>query len=91
MSDTSFNSEKVRDFIKKNMVVFEEDDVDLKDDTNIFKAGFVNSMFAFQLLTFLEAEFKVAVGDEDVVLINFASIDAMRALVERIQGVNEVA
>jgi len=91
MSEIQFNSEKIRAFIKKNTVVFDEEEVEIRDDTNIFKSGYVNSMFAMMLLTFLESEFKVTIADEDIVLPNFSSIDSMRALVERVQGVAKIA
>lgn len=90
MSNTLFDSEKVSGFIKKNMVVFEEDEVVLENDTNIFTSGFVNSMFAVMLLNYLETEFNIEVGDQDVVLENFSSINAMENLVKRLQGVPDV-
>lgn len=90
MSNTLFNGEKIAAFIKKNMVVFEEDEVILENDTNIFTSGFVNSMFAVMLLNFLETEFNIEVGDQDVILENFSSINAMEKLVKRLQGVPEV-
>ncbi|MDO6421230.1 hypothetical protein [Saccharophagus degradans] len=85
MSNTLFDSEKIAAFIKKNMVVFEEDEVVLKNDTNIFTSGFVNSMFAVMLLNFLETEYNIEVGDQDVILENFSSINAMERLVTRLQ------
>jgi acyl carrier protein len=35
-----------------------------KDDDNLFEAGLVNSLFAVQLMTFLEATFGIEVGTE---------------------------
>ncbi|HVH45119.1 MAG TPA: phosphopantetheine-binding protein [Labilithrix sp.] len=50
---------------------------------DIFSLGFVNSMFALQLVNFLEHEFEIEIENEDLELDNFRSIDAMRGFVER--------
>lgn len=55
----------------------------LRDDEDVFAAGFVNSLFALQLVTFLEREFSITIDNEDLELSNFASIRAMRELVDR--------
>ena len=59
---------------------------DLRYDEDIFAAGFVNSMFAMQLVNLVEREFGIAVEDEDLDLANFSTIDAIAALVERKRG-----
>jgi methoxymalonate biosynthesis acyl carrier protein len=56
---------------------------DIKDDEDIFALGFVNSLFALQLVIFVEKEFAMAVSDEDLSIDNFRSIDAIAALVMR--------
>ena len=76
---------KVRNFIENNMNVFDED-IDLQDDTNIFANGFVNSTFAMRLLNFLEREFGIQVPDEEILLSNFSSVDAMWSLTTRLGG-----
>jgi acyl carrier protein len=55
----------------------------VKDDDDIFGAGFANSMFAMQLVLFVEKEFQVAMTDDDLDLDHFRSIQAIAALVER--------
>lgn len=55
----------------------------LGDDEDIFASGFVNSLFAMQLVQFVEAEFGVAVEDEDLEIDNFRSVNAVAGLVER--------
>ena len=52
-------------------------------DEDIFALGFVNSLLAMQLVQFLEKEFGISIGDEDLDLDNFRTIEAMGALVER--------
>jgi methoxymalonate biosynthesis acyl carrier protein len=55
---------------------------DLQDDEDIFAVGFVNSMFAMQLVLFIEQEFQVTIENEDLELDNFRTINAMVSLVE---------
>ena len=59
---------------------------DLQDGEDIFASGFVNSMFAMQLVQFVESDFGVTVDSEDLELDNFRSIDALSAFVERKLG-----
>lgn len=56
---------------------------DLKDDDDIFELGFVSSMFAMQLVSFVEHEFGITVENEDLELEYFRSIDALDAFVAR--------
>ena len=56
---------------------------ELADDDDIFGLGFVNSMFALQLVNFVEHEFGVEIDNEDMELDNFRSIGALVRFVER--------
>lgn len=55
----------------------------LADDEDIFAAGYVTSMFAVQLVEFLEYKFDIEIASEDLYLDNFRTIVAMCALVAR--------
>jgi methoxymalonate biosynthesis acyl carrier protein len=55
----------------------------VRDDDDVFAAGFVNSLFALQLVTFLEREFQITIDNEDLELKNFASIRAMGDFIDR--------
>ena len=57
--------------------------VDLQDDQDIFAMGFVNSLFAMQLVLFVENQFGVTVEDDDLDIDNFKSINAIASLIER--------
>jgi acyl carrier protein len=59
---------------------------DLRNDEDMFATGYVNSMFAMQLVQFVESTFSIAIESEDLELDNFRSIDAITALVMRKQG-----
>ena len=56
---------------------------EVSDDVGIFETGLVNSLFAMQLVMFVEKEFGIAVEDDDLDLANFASINAIADFVER--------
>jgi acyl carrier protein len=53
------------------------------DGDDIFEVGGVNSLFAIELLAFVEDAFRIALEDEDLERKNFSSINAMAALVQR--------
>ena len=57
--------------------------INLEDDQDIFALGFVNSLFAMQMVLFVEKEFRFTVEDDDLNMDNFRSINAIAALVER--------
>ena len=59
---------------------------DLADDEDMFASGYVNSMFAMQLVQFVETTFGITVESDDLEIDNFRSVDALAALVARKQG-----
>lgn len=52
-------------------------------DDDLFEAGIVNSLFAVQLMTFLEKAFAVEIGMDDLDIENFKSVNATTAFVLR--------
>lgn len=54
---------------------------DLADDDNLFESGIVNSLFAVQLMTFIERRFAIEVGTDDLDIENFKSLNAAAAFV----------
>jgi len=73
--------ETVRRFILSSIKV-----VDLNDDDDLFESGLVNSLFAVQLMTFIEKTFAIEVGMEDLDIDNFKSLNAAAAFVVRKSG-----
>ncbi len=59
----------------------------LRDDEDIFSLGFVNSLFAMQLVMFVEQQFRITIENEDLNLDNFRTINALTALVQRKQAI----
>ncbi|MED1663210.1 phosphopantetheine-binding protein [Brevibacillus laterosporus] len=74
--------EKVRHFIESNLVIF-DDHVEFSDEDNIFELGFVNSLFAMKMLTFVEEEFVITVDNDELDLINFSSVSNIVRLIEK--------
>ena len=72
------NKLKIREFIARFF-----QNVELTDDQDIFEMGFVNSLFAMQLVLFVEKEFGFSVEDGDLDIANFRTINAINALIER--------
>ncbi len=70
--------QQIREFLSRFLR-----DHHLADDEDIFATGYVNSMFAMQLVQFVEGEFGITVESEDLELDNFRTVDAIVALVER--------
>jgi len=68
--------ETVRGFILSSINI-----PDLKDDDNLFESGIVNSLFAVQLMTFIEKTFTIEVGMDDLDIENFKSLNATTAFV----------
>jgi len=58
----------------------------LDDDANLFESGIVNSLFAVQLMTFIEKTFAIEVGMDDLDIENFKSLNAATAFVVRKNG-----
>ncbi|MEW5983055.1 MAG: acyl carrier protein [Acidobacteriota bacterium] len=72
----------IRQFIQGHLVVFDDEAV-FSDSDNIFEKGFVNSLFAMQLVTYVQQAFGLELSDDDIDLANFRSIDAMINLLTR--------
>jgi acyl carrier protein len=58
----------------------------LSDDDDLFESGFVNSLFAVQLMTFIEKTFAIEVEMDDLDIENFKSLNAAAAFVVRKNG-----
>ncbi|KMW72142.1 acyl carrier protein [Photorhabdus luminescens subsp. luminescens] len=85
MKDSYIISTEIRHFIENNITNL-DDEIELKDDTNIFESGLVNSLFSMRLLCFIEDKFSISIPDEYIERENFISIEKMQQLVQKIQG-----
>ncbi len=73
------------DNIRQTILTFLEQfiDVDVADDEDLFASGLVNSLFAMQLVLFVEKEFSIKVDNEDLDLDNFRSVSAITGFIQR--------
>jgi len=77
-NDTNQVKELVRNFINSSINIDA-----LGDDDNLFESGIVNSLFAIQLMNFVERKFDLEIGMDDLDIENFKSISATTAFVVR--------
>ncbi len=73
----TFN-QKVRNFLRQYIGA-----PHFSDDDDIFSLGFVNSLFAMQLIAWVETEFQVKIEDADLELANFNSVNAIAHFARR--------
>jgi methoxymalonate biosynthesis acyl carrier protein len=79
MSDTDSVAATLLAFIEGRMTVPWTADADL------FASGLVSSLFAMELVVFVEQTFGLTVSGPDLTLDNFRSVRAMTALVDRLR------
>lgn len=69
-------NEKIRSFIINSVKI-----PDLSSDDNLFETGIVNSLFAIQMMTFLEKTFSIRVTTDDLLMENFKSVNSATSFV----------
>lgn len=70
--------EKVKKFIGKYINVSA-----IQDNDNIFAMGLVNSLFAVNLVSFIEDEFDISIENTELDLENFKDINSITTLIEK--------
>jgi acyl carrier protein len=71
---------QVRDFIQTSFL-FREGRQEIADDESLLGAGLIDSTGILELVSYLEAEFGIAVQDEEIVPENLDSIGLIAAYV----------
>ena len=74
----NISKEKIRNFLQKIVHT-----APLRDNDDIFSLGLVNSMFAMELVLFVEKTFKIKVENSDLHFDNFKSINAIDAFIQQ--------
>ena len=54
----------------------------LDNDHDLFESGLATSLFAIQLMTFIEKSFHIKITTDDLDLNNFRSVNAICAFIE---------
>ena len=79
MSNNDLTS-RIGDFVSRAL---DQRDVDVDVDKDIFATGLANSLFAMQLVDFVEREFGIEIESDDLEIDNFRTIARIAALVDR--------
>lgn len=58
----------------------------LEFDTDLFKTGFVNSLFALEMVVYLEKAFGVRIRNSEITEENFRTISSIAGVVNRARG-----
>ncbi len=75
--ETKVVRENIRAYILQNVTLDE-----LDNDLEIFNEGLVSSLFAIELMTFIEKHFAIKITMEDLDLDNFKSVSSITQFVE---------
>jgi acyl carrier protein len=74
--------DRIREFIQLNLTILDEDEgVLFGDDDNIFELGLVDSVFAVELVLFIEEKFDIAILDSELNIDNFNSVSRIKEFV----------
>ncbi|MFD8902273.1 acyl carrier protein [Streptomyces ardesiacus] len=79
MTDPTDYRAPIREFILNRFPGFE-----LRDEDDIFALGFVNSLFAMELVMFVEKTFQIKVPNNEIRLDSFRTVERMGDLVVRV-------
>lgn len=69
---------EIRSFLAKHIR-----NTNIEDGDDLFDSGLVNSLFAMELVLFVEKNFKIRVADKDLNLDNFKTISTITKLIQR--------
>lgn len=72
--------EQIREFVCKTTF---SDPQKIDDGTLLFDEGIFDSMGLLNLISFLEENFEIKVGDSELDAANFGSIDAITSFLQR--------
>ena len=65
--------DEISNFLHENFSF--DGEVALSDNDNYFESGFVNSLFAMKLVSFIEKTFNISVEYDDLDMQNFSTIN----------------
>jgi acyl carrier protein len=75
--------ERVRQFVVENFYV--SDPAELADDTSLITGGYVDSTGMLEVISFLEGEYAIEIGDQETTPENLETIGRIAAFVSRKQ------
>ncbi len=76
--------DKIKDYVKRTAAV--SANFSINNDTLLFEEGLFDSMGFMSLINFLQEELKIQPNDDELVVENFESINAIVAYVNKKQA-----
>lgn len=70
--------DKIMEFVKSR-----SKESELNYDTDLFGGGYINSLFALEIVVFLEDTFKIKIKNKEITESNFRTINSIAQVVER--------
>jgi acyl carrier protein len=81
--ETLMNIEaKVREFISNNFLLH-DDDIELNPETSLLEAGVIDSTGVLELVSFIETEFNIQIGEDEIIPENLDSIVNITTFVKK--------
>jgi methoxymalonate biosynthesis acyl carrier protein len=77
------SADEIKNCVREFLVEHIRKAREVSDDDNLFEMGLANSLFAMQLVNFVEKEYGLVIEDEDLSIDNFHSVNAIVALILR--------
>ena len=74
--------DQIRTYIMDNILLGSADQ-SIADDDSFLEKGIIDSTGILELVTFVEDEFNIEVGDEELIPDNFDSIEKLTAYTQR--------
>jgi len=76
--------DKIKQLIMQFFIEKEKGKADaLTEDTDLFKGGYVNSLFAIEMVMYLEDTFKIKIKNQDINEKNFKTIRSIAEVVQK--------
>ena len=74
--------EELRTFIVENFM-FGQENKDFSDEASMLESGLIDSTGVLELVAFVEEKYGISVADEDLLPINFDSVDNLAGYVRK--------
>lgn len=71
----------VKEFICENFLFGNNEE--LKEDTNLFDTGIIDSTGIIELISYLEETFRISIEDEELVMNNFANLTNIKLFLQK--------
>ena len=76
--------ETIKDFIENDLI--EDDDVEINEETSLFREQLLDSLNLLSLIAFIEKQFQIKISPSEVSIDNIDTINNIAAFVERKLG-----